>query len=355
MSSSTAPRSRASARRGPAGVFATEWGLAILALVLAVLVWAVVYDTIATDTDPLFVEIELKTSPQYVARAREKAVLELRGPRGEIDKARQALGVPPRLEARIEDLPPGKDKETILLRREMVSFPFPTRIITSLGLPEAEVHRMREDTVSFEAPRLTGVPTGFDYRVTLEPAMSPVTGPAGKVGARIRPNPVDVASVFEGLQGDLVPPTQRIRLGFDDWRNDEKDRTYRAGVVLPEVVAVVDFFPTGRRKILNRVEYVVAEGFVVEPHEGEEDFDGDRFNGLFEGHEKDLQALEDAKANELWWYVVRVPQDKLPTATGETTDANLDIEFFLASSMDKLRVRFASRTSVLVTIRREGP
>lgn len=237
----------------------------------------------------------------------------------------------------------------------MITFPFPSRIVSSISLPEVEVHRLREETVAFQAPMLSGVPTGFDYRIQLMPAMSPVTGPAGKLGARIRPNDIDVSSAFESIEGGLVPPSQRIQLSFDDWRNEETSRSYRADVVLPEVFAVVDFFPTGKLQILNRVEYVVPEGFVVVPHEGEVGFEGDRFNGLFEGHEKDLDALEAAKASGLWWYVVRVPLEKLPAAGEDEENANLDIEYFHASSLGSLRVRFASRTSVLVAVRRKTP
>jgi len=332
------------------GWFASEWGLALIALTMAVIVWAVVWDAITVESDPIDTQLHLQTAANNVGFYEGKAWLVLKGPRGELDEARRILGTPPTLEVAIDRLPADKAYARIRLTREMISFPFPTRLVASLVLPEAEVYRWEETAVVFLPPELRDRPEGIDAKISLDPAMGRVVGPAGHVGKRIQPDPVSVAPLFKGDGKDVVPPEQRIPLTFDDWRSEPRERTYRASVALPAVTAIVRFFPTGQAEIKNRVDFLTPKGYTVTPHGSEAGFEAGHFKGLFEGRMKDIQAL--TKAKDAWWYVVRIPADKLPSEPGASQDANVPIEWFHAASLGGLHVRFASQASLIVTITR---
>ena len=98
------------AERGPSRWLSSEWGISLLALVLAVLVWAVVWRRISDSPDaPLMVKLDLRTSPGFAAFYEGEVPLKLAGPRGEIEEAIVKLGSPYTLIVNVPDLETGDD------------------------------------------------------------------------------------------------------------------------------------------------------------------------------------------------------------------------------------------------------
>jgi hypothetical protein len=348
----------------PGRWFASEWGLAILALVLALLVWAVVWREISAQDQPFEVRLDLETSPRFTAFYDGRVELSLQGPRGEIEDARRALASPPVLNVRLPDLAPGEDHREIQITREMITFPFPARLVGSVGLegtstlPAADVYRVREQQITFLDPPIEGVPSGIGYTISIEPRTHPVRGPAGKLGTgsgEIRPDPVDLAPYFPDGSREL-PGETRIRCKFNEWREDPKDGRFRARVDLPEVEVVLSFNLVATREITNRLMFDIPPEYEARADPSERYAEG-RYRGLFRGRHRDLDRLE--RAMDSWWFVVRVPPEKLPAenlnAEGgqENVPEGFPIEFFHAGSLDGLHVELVEREILVVTIQRK--
>jgi len=330
--------------------------MGLLALVLAVLVWAVVWRDISTQDDPVEVRLLLETSPRFTAIYDGRVDLTLRGPRGEIERARRSLGTPPVLNVRVPDLAAGEDHREIQLTWEMISLPFPRRLVQALslegtgGLPAANVYRVRERRITFLPPEIVGVPEGIAYDVVMAPAAAPVRGPAGKIGGpdgTITPDKIDLSGYFREGAKDL-PGETKIECAFDTWRTDPENGRHRAGVKLPTVQAVLTFRVTGHLEITNRLVFDLPPEYEVLCEPTERYAEG-RYRGLFAGRQRDLDRLK--KSTDAWWFVVRVPSDKLP-AEDERTDAAISVEFFRADSLSDLRVSLATNEILLFTIKR---
>ena len=345
----------------PGRWFASEWGMAILALVLALLVWAVVWREISAQDEPFEVRLNLETSPGFAAFYEGRVVLTLKGPRGEIDDARRTLSTPPILNVRLPDLAPKEDHREVQITREMVDFPFPIRLVGAVELegtarlPRADVYRLRDQQITFLEPEVTGVPAGIGCDVVMEPLMHPVRGPAGKVGTdgdTIRPDPIDLSPYFPEEQKDL-PGETRLDCAFSQWRHDPTYERYRRGIALPKVEAVFRFSFEAEREIPNRLVIEVPADYEVSADVTERYYAEGRYRGRFAGRQRDLDRLE--RSTDSWWFVVRVPNDKLP-AEGEAPTREGLVEFFHAGSLDDLQVKLVSSEVLVFGIkRREAP
>ena len=334
---------------GPARWLASEWGLALLALVLAVLVWAVVWGKISKPREIDLVDgLEIRVPKGFVAFHEGTVRLKLNGPRSELEEAAQQIGR--RLVVHLEDLPHAAEVERIPLDDvDQFAFPFPSRLVESVTVepPEVEVFAWTESQVRFVRPKVRGVPLGVGYEVEIDPPSAPVAGPAGKVGDGIQADPLELDELFaEGGTGFLPSDTRRP-LTFNAWRKEPGERRYRADVELPPVAANVRFFFEGKRSISNRIEFKHPEGYVVTV--SDPDVQLGNYTGRFRGVEEDLTRLE--KSLDSWWYVVRVPADKLPADDNEVTE-DLRIEFVHTQSLHDLRVEFLEGATQLVVIKR---
>lgn len=335
-------------RKRPLSFVASEWSLALLALVLALLVWAVVWREISTETEPLAVAVELETSERFMAFPRGDATMQLRGPRGEVEEARRALGTPPTVRVRLEDLPEGEAFREIAITREMYAFPFPSRLVGEIAGASADQFRVLEQPVTFLKPVVGGFPPGVKCNVVMDPTRAVVRGPAGHAGPAILPDPIDVSAYFPDDTRDIVPTEARVECTFNAWRAEE-DR-YRSALDLPRVTAVVRFSVIGEKEIRNRVQFDIPDGYEITPSQKNERYSLGHYKGEFEGWQQDLERLkrEDAK----WWFVVRIPAAKLP-AEGEEVTEDFPIEFFRSGSLDGLHVRLKTRETLLVVIRKK--
>ena len=119
--------------------------------------------------------------------------------------------------------------------------------------------------------------------------------------------------------------------------------------MLPTVTATLTFTVIGTADLKNSIRFEHADGFVVattDPRVAA----GNYLRETFKGPEADLKRLEEN--SDSWWYVVRVPDEKLPRDTPSETVA-LAIEFFHAASLGDLDVEFIPNPpTLLVEIKR---
>jgi len=329
----------------------------VLALVLAVLVWAIMWGNIAAEDKFKDVELHPKTSPRFVAypEGTGRITLKVRGPRRELEEAQARLGSPASVDMPIADLE-GKDYERVFLTDvSQLTVPFPPRLLLNFeeGEVAIEVFRLKESVVTFDRPVVDGVPLGMDYTVTLEPQTYPVVGPAHRVGQKIMPDHVDVSRLFPPDRARVFLPDPVVEpVSFNNWRSDDEYGKYRTDVVLPEVKATVRFFATGERSLRNLLVFWGQDG----PLDGYEasvtgDLDPGYYSGRFVGAEADLDEVEQNHSS--WWFVVRVPRDKLPTGD-EPTTTPLPVEYVHTSALDYKRARFEPKEAktLIVVIRR---
>jgi len=330
-------------RRGTGRWIASEWGLAVIALILAVLVWAIVWGNISKEDSFQSVKLRPLTSARYVAYPeQEEITLRVEGPRRDLEEARARLGSPPVVDMPIDDLEPDQDADRVWLSKVgQLAVPFPTRLLKGLDPAElpVEVLRLKETVVRFTPPVVGGVPRGVDYVIVLEPDSDVIIAPAHKVESDIQPDHMDMSDLFQDQEDGYLPPETTRDLAFDNWRNDPRQRRYRTEVELPPVTATVRFFATEKRELSNPIvfwgPYGPLEGYEVTVSGGL--VQTGYYEGSFEGASEDLDRLEEEKAS--WWYVVRIPGDKLPTDDAETND-NIQVEYVHTEALDGLRVKF---------------
>ncbi len=347
-------------RRGTGRWIASEWGLAVLALILAVLVWAIVWGNISVEDRFEGVKVRPLTSARYVAYPEKDTIaLLVKGPRRDLEEAQARLGSPATIDLPIADLEPDEESTTLWLAGvDQLAVPFPTRLLTGLDPVEIpiEVCRLKETIVRFAKPVVDHVPLGVDYEIVLEPDSDRILAPANKVDPEIQPNHLDVGDLFDGREEGHLPPDTKRKLAFDNWRNDPKQRRYRTEVELPEVTAKVHFFATEKRKVRNPIVFWgpdgPLEGYEVSVSGGEAEIEQGYYEGWFEGASEDLDTLEKTERTS-WWYVVRIPRDKLPADDSTEEDANIEVEYLHTEALDGLRVRFTGKTFT-VTIKK-GP
>ena len=296
------------------------------------------------------------TSPRYVAYP-EKDVISLlvKGPRRELEEAHARLGSPATVDVPIPDLEPNEESKLFWLSGvDQLAVPFPARLLTGLNPVEVPINvfRLKESTVRFAPPVVKGAPLGIEYEITLEPDGAVITAPANKVERDVQPNTLDVSDLFEGRGDGYLPPDTRRPLAFDNWRNDPKQGRFRTEVELPDVTATVRFYSTEARKLRNPIVFWGPDGpldeYEVSVSGGAAEIEQGYYEGQFEGATEDLDRLEEAKTS--WWYVVRIPRDKLPT-DDSSKDANIQVEYLHTEALDGLRVRF-QRHTFTVTIKK---
>lgn len=330
-------------KRGTGRWLASEWGLAVLALVLAVLVWAIVWGNISQEDRFEKVKLRPLTSARYVAYPEQDEItLVVKGPRRELEEAQARLGSPAVVDMPIDDLSPEEDSTQIWLAEvDQLAVPFPARLLTGLDPVEipVEVYRLKETVVRFMRPVVDGVPRGIDYSVVLAPETAKITAPSYKVESDIQPDHIDVVDLFRDRGEGYLPPETTRDLSFDNWRSDPKQGRYRTEIALPAVKATVRFFATEKRSLSNPIvfwgpygplegyEITVAGGLVQTGY----------YEGTFEGATADLDRLERDRSS--WWFVVRIPGDKLPT-DDTSSDDNIQVEYVHTEAFDGLRVKF---------------
>lgn len=340
--SSQAPRSR---------FLAGEWGLALLALVLAVLVWAVVWGKIS-EPSRYAVMLEPRVPQGFVAFHEGDVEIALRGPRAELEEAGQKLGE--RVVAVFEALEPDEEWKLVTIGEgDRFQFPFPRRLVESVTArpPTVEIFAWKQTRVQFEAPEVSGVPLGIGYDVALRPRSYPVAGPAGKVGERIRPDDLDLGELFDGTEEHLPRGPVARTLAFDTWRRDPQARRYREEVELPPVEASFTFYYEDEKDLRNRIEFRHPAGFVVTPSAPDPDIEQGWYTGTFTGAQKDLAILADKANLDAWWYVVRIPESSLPAGDEKPTLA-LPIEYVHTQALDGLRVEYQEGSTIFVVISR---
>jgi hypothetical protein len=344
----------------------SEWALALLALVLAVLIWYVLRLGIERNYQ---VDVQVRPvvgSPAlFAAFYQGKLTLHLQGPQGELDKAIRLLDQGGRtIEVLVSDLRPGENQRYELVNAiRLLRLPFNRRLVRGFDAFSVEIVRIAPKDLVVEDPVLEGVPEGYAHEIRLEPPVLHVVGPVRGLGEGtrdvIRPDPIKVgpyfANVTEGV-APLLPPA--LPLHFDGWRTDPDYHLYRARVQIPPVQATLRFFPREGRAISNRIWRLYdAQRYEVEipAPPGGLDVVRQEYTGRFEGRADVLRLLAEKK--DAWFFAVVVrPEDLPPVGSEETVTRELPIQAFGLGQFPG--IRFAPEggaASVSADIRRKTP
>jgi hypothetical protein len=357
------PPQSAPARSAPAAQrlsrwASSEWGLRVLALVLAVLVWAVVRRAITITMDePLRVQVRpvLQSPDRFLAFPLSTVELRLRGPRAEIEDALTEIGSPPSIFVRVEDLQPGETSRRDIIRdRSLFDFPFRRRLVESVGEPLIEIYRVEDRQLRVLTPKVRGLPEGFDVAVVLDQEYLAVRGPGDRIGTEILPDAIDVSAIFKDEREGIVPLPHTFDVTFSDWRLDPDSGRYRGGVELPEVRAEVTFHAVGQVFVRNRIVIEADDRFEVTFSSSappQLNVEQSQYDGRFFGRKKDLDLLEATK--DLWWFRVRVTPDMLPNEENPAPERRVPIEFVQVQTGESPRVLFTPPEGTVIVLIRE--
>jgi hypothetical protein len=313
--STPSPSATRARHRGWRRFLLEEWGLLLLALVLAILMWEVVRAGVEHEEYVRGVRIVPRTPAGHRAYVDGPIAFPLRGPRGQVESWRAALArTGDSIILEVGENAAGEDRRSLRPGRDRFVFPFPEWLLGAAGrdlVPTGgSVYRLLEQTVAVAEPRIV-LPEGTP-RVTINPPTVTVVAPRGVLGDRIQPDPLDLREVFQP-PFDLATPIQR-RLTFNEWREDRRpagERGYgreRADVEVPEVsVTVTVVLP--ETEIENDYQVRALPGWTVEV-ENREGFRGTRYRGLVRGTRSQLDALRNQPY--LWMWVLSVRDDPPP-------------------------------------------
>lgn len=255
---------------------ASEAGLLLLSLVLALMVWLLVRELV-NDVKPANPRVQPVAPPGWRAAAYEPVEINLRGPRGEVE---EALG---RLKDRnntvrllLADL--GGNERTFG-PQDRYQFPFHERLLERTPPPPpGEMWRLEVDkpvrvlTPALESPPPAGV------RVRVEVPADPirVTAPFRALGDTIEPDPIDVKPLLD-VPSRPLGTAVRVPLRFERWRRGEGGAggtggaggvpatilRRRVDVVLEGVEALVHFEVSTSDLLAHALEVVVKRGYEV--------------------------------------------------------------------------------------------
>jgi hypothetical protein len=305
----------------------SDWGLRVLALVLALLLWSVVRQTISVEA---YIYVDILPRPyspaQFEAYAvvRDRIPVKLRGPQGEIDAARASLGNPATIEVRARDLQPGLDYEFITERwaqtNERIIVGSHRRLFVEMPDVSMHVYRKVRQRATIAVPVWGNLPKGYVAKdVRIAPAEVVVEAAAGALGEYLEPDLIDVTEHF---RDDPSKPVTRP-LFFNQWKKGggvAEKAVVRERIALPEATVTVRFEAVTTATIPGPITMYYAgtsQGDRASDYEWAVDAAGvpgldlepgqsqGRFQGTFRGAEADLQVLEDRRGE--WGYVYRIP------------------------------------------------
>ncbi len=346
------------ARRGLGARLGSELGLLALSLVLALMVWGLVRNTVASHLDRE-VEVLAVAPPGFRALTFGTVQLRLRGTRGELQQAGDRLDAAGgRLVLEAEGLPENVD-ERLAFRSESDRYrlPFPQRLLEDPSrppLPAGEVVRLSPRAVpvgrvqvSFRDPQ---VAEGLRAVVEVEPRAVEVLAPYRSLEGDLVPDPID-GDRLRTLAGGTLGVPQRVPLSFEGWRAGRQGERVgedvvrrRATVELPAVTATVTLALMKEEAITNelviflRPTHQVRE---IEPLPPERGTLTGTFSSLEPGRRPDVtytgrvrataDLLEDLGAHkDAWRWVLVVPDADLPTSLDKpaTVTATLTLVAF---------------------------
>ena len=199
--------------------------LMLLALVLAVMIWSLVRDTIATDQKVYGVQVGVEGPSDVVVYEADRLETDvtLRGTQGDVDRARAALGNSPRVRLRLPVSDTRQKQGTrTFYSSDLFVFPFEnTAVVSSVTPVTVQWEKAVERDVPVEAK--VAVPADMRYQtsqVTVDPPTVRVRGPASVVeGLRTIPLDAVDASEFLKTNSDLTIAWQTTA-GFGEWKRD---------------------------------------------------------------------------------------------------------------------------------------
>lgn len=339
-------------RRGTLKWLASEWGMMLVAIVLAFLIWAVVWNSIQEEPPP--VKVEVRPDPRnpdaYAAFFPEGEVeLLFRGPRGEVERAIRALGSPPAVFVDVPDNPEGTGHFVFVAGVDQYRFPFSPRLVKEVPEARIDVYRIVHKPVAVQKPTLLNVPSGYEYDIILEPEFLTLRGPSDALRAELRPDALDMEGEFTENRDPVAAPITR-ELTFAGWES-EKDRLIRSVVDLPPAQAVIRFHESQTEEITNRFEWILPDTVRIEDFTitmSEADIGGN-YTGAFTGRKEHLQRFAEAK--DRWAFRAPLLESQLPEP-GQQTDLSVTVTVWRDESLRDLQVHLTGNTVRAITIQR---
>ena len=322
-----------SARSARLEYLASEGGLLLLSLMLALMIWFIVRGLVET-TDAVTVRVNPIAPPGCQVSVLEDVELRLRGPRGEVEEAVMLLEERGSVKLQVAPFPPdSKSTRRDLDKRDTYLFP-PFRKELLDPPPEAprgEVVRLVQGHfVRVRPPAVaSALPADRRARITVEPDHLLLDAPAGVLGDELEPDPLDLKPLL-----DQPAKAHRIPLTFDRWRTGAGDRPpppevlrRRVAVSIRPVTAVVEIEVTATASIANALEIMVKRDWTVveiTPPAGNDDgfagpllvnetnprLDRVNFTGRLRSTQEVLDDLE--KHKDGWRWTLTVSDDDLP-------------------------------------------
>ena len=325
---------------------ASEAGLLLLSLVLAVMVWFLVRE-LANVPSTIPVTVQPVAPKGWLAAVSSGVTVSLHGPRGEVEEALSRLGERNNtVRLVLADL---GGNERVLGAQDRFQFPFHERLLDGLPqVPPGEMWRLEVDKpVRVLVPAVEGTPpAGVRVRVEVPPDPVRVTAPFRALGDTIEPDPIDVRPLLAASARPLGAPL-RVPLTFERWRRGEGAQVVpptilrrRAEVSIEGVEAVVRFEVTASANLAQALEVVVKRGYEVReisPTTGANAFTGARsvtpqnprlevtYTGRVTATADALKDLEEHR--DEWRWVLWVSDADLPDQPQREAEVTAHLAF----------------------------
>jgi hypothetical protein len=305
-----------------------EWGLMVLALVLAVLLWVAVRDTVETTQILQNVQVQPITPRGYWAYVEEPITLTFKGTTGDVEDAVKALADRGNvIGLEVDDLTEGTSQSALEFARYRYRFAaFPARlVVTPLPVPKGAIFRLAERTVTVQDPAVLIPPDhkGVVGHVdSVEPRRFGVLAPERALDDAIEPDPIDAKAFLEKNTSLTVPET--FALTFERWKEKERANG-SAGVVLPRITATVTFRVMTTREIENKLLKDVPPDVTFKLRSTDDRLGEERYKGEIRASEARLAALEAAK--DQWSYVLTILPPEAPIPPGKTVEGQATIDW----------------------------
>ncbi len=329
-----------------------EWGLLLLAAVLAILIWEITSSRVVKPR-PLR-DVQIRLAVDDVLKDRVGAVItgkptkdfKLICSERERNEAREALDQDGRavVTIRISEAPPAMRPLNSRLDRYAWPFSNHERILRDgrAEPPEGYVFGLlpADPRVGWDGDDKATRPSrseldrrGIRVTWTLSQATVPLLAPVGREKlpgyVRLEPDAIDLASVVGKDAGDIetadIPFDHPLsyKLTFNTWRadGDAVDVAWRHDLALPEITATVTLTEITQREVTNALLALLPESVEAKmPADSLPGFDdvGVRLTGTLKGPKAVLDALEADPSGWSWGIHVisQAKLEKVPTGTG---------------------------------------
>lgn len=374
-------------RASPLAWLREDAGLLVLAVVLTLLVWSAVHDSVVKERLIPNVEIELRIADEdagrlgaQLTRPGERLDLKLLCSQREFHEAWQRVAdAGYRIQILVRGEPQGTRAERSLgeLGQDRILWPFPERLFGDAGpnrMPEGRVFRLARREVRLRLPptRPTAqelAQRGLEAEVRVEPAALDLLGPPEVIGAEIEPDAIDLEAATEDPEQFSIP--LRRALSFRTWARAPEDpgtRAYRTRLLgsFPEAVATIVLRQVEEREVQNDLVVLLDPSYevLVQDKQKAGVLPTERLlcKGVLRGRTSALDRLEQGARQGSWFFGLRlVDSEGLPDIVngtpGDEITKHAEIILVAGPELRDLGATFlptAAQQNFAVTVRLRG-